>query len=114
MTTTFTRSALTVNPEAPRLSHVFEQEAAHFARAIAMSDRDSVVKRFQQVAEYMKDFAVYYAGPAKTPEGYASGSFGPTTAVTPRLNVSFVRCANDLKPCSSRDSRNMERDESDQ
>jgi fumarate hydratase class I len=29
---------------------------------------------------YMRDFAVYYAGPAKTPEGYASGSFGPTTA----------------------------------
>ena len=28
----------------------------------------------------MKDHAVYYAGPAKTPEGYASGSFGPTTA----------------------------------
>jgi fumarate hydratase class I len=30
--------------------------------------------------EYMKDFAVYYAGPAKTPAGMASGSFGPTTA----------------------------------
>ena len=28
----------------------------------------------------MKDKAVYYAGPAKTPEGFASGSFGPTTA----------------------------------
>ncbi len=30
--------------------------------------------------QYMKDFAVYYAGPAKTPQGMASGSFGPTTA----------------------------------
>ncbi|MGH8664720.1 MAG: fumarate hydratase [Burkholderiales bacterium] len=29
---------------------------------------------------YLKDHCVYYAGPAKTPEGYASGSFGPTTA----------------------------------
>src|SRR5213075_2239088 len=29
---------------------------------------------------YLKDHAVYYAGPAKTPVGYASGSFGPTTA----------------------------------
>jgi fumarate hydratase class I len=29
---------------------------------------------------YLRDQAVYYAGPAKTPEGYASGSFGPTTA----------------------------------
>lgn len=50
---------LTVNPEAPRLSHVFEQEAAHFARAVAMSDRESVVKRFRQVAEYMRDFAAW-------------------------------------------------------
>jgi fumarate hydratase, class I len=30
--------------------------------------------------QYMKDFCVYYAGPAKTPQGMASGSFGPTTA----------------------------------
>jgi fumarate hydratase class I len=30
--------------------------------------------------EYLRDHCVYYAGPAKTPEGYASGSFGPTTA----------------------------------
>ena len=29
---------------------------------------------------YLRDYCVYYAGPAKTPEGYASGSFGPTTA----------------------------------
>ena len=50
---------LTVNPEAPRLSHVFEQEAAYFARAVAMSDRESVVKRFRQVADYMQDFAAW-------------------------------------------------------
>ena len=30
--------------------------------------------------QYLRDHCVYYAGPAKTPEGYASGSFGPTTA----------------------------------
>lgn len=30
--------------------------------------------------DYLKNYMVYYAGPAKTPEGYASGSFGPTTA----------------------------------
>jgi fumarate hydratase class I len=30
--------------------------------------------------QYLKDYAVYYAGPAKTPAGFASGSFGPTTA----------------------------------
>ena len=48
-----------MNPDAPRLSHVFEQEAAHFARAVAMSDRETVVRRFQQVAEFMKDFAAW-------------------------------------------------------
>ena len=50
---------LTVNPEAARLSHIFEQEAAHFARAVAMKDRESVVKRFREVADYMKDFAAW-------------------------------------------------------
>lgn len=50
---------LTVNPEAPRLSHVFEQEAAYFARAVAMGDRDSVVRRFRQVADFMQDFAAW-------------------------------------------------------
>jgi fumarate hydratase class I len=34
----------------------------------------------EDMPQYMKDHPVYYAGPAKTPEGYASGSFGPTTA----------------------------------
>jgi chorismate mutase / prephenate dehydrogenase len=48
---------LTANEEAHRASHLFEQEAGHFARAIAMSDRESVLVRFRQVAAYMKDFA---------------------------------------------------------
>jgi fumarate hydratase class I len=34
----------------------------------------------QGLPQYMKDHVVYYAGPAKTPTGMASGSFGPTTA----------------------------------
>ncbi len=34
----------------------------------------------EDMPDYLRDHAVYYAGPAKTPEGYASGSFGPTTA----------------------------------
>ncbi|MFA5918362.1 MAG: fumarate hydratase [Candidatus Nanopelagicaceae bacterium] len=34
----------------------------------------------QEIPHYMRDYPVYYAGPAKTPAGYASGSFGPTTA----------------------------------
>lgn len=50
---------LTVNPAAPNLSHVFEQEAAFFARAVAMSDREAVVRRFHQIADYMRDFAAW-------------------------------------------------------
>jgi fumarate hydratase class I len=34
----------------------------------------------EPMPDYLKNHIVYYAGPAKTPEGYASGSFGPTTA----------------------------------
>ena len=34
----------------------------------------------EDLPQYIKDHIIYYAGPAKTPEGYASGSFGPTTA----------------------------------
>ena len=34
----------------------------------------------EKLPQYIKDHIIYYAGPAKTPEGYASGSFGPTTA----------------------------------
>ncbi len=34
----------------------------------------------EEMPEYLRECPIYYAGPAKTPEGYASGSFGPTTA----------------------------------
>ena len=34
----------------------------------------------EELPQYFKDHPIYYAGPAKTPKGYASGSFGPTTA----------------------------------
>jgi fumarate hydratase class I len=34
----------------------------------------------EEMPQYLRDHPIYYAGPAKTPEGYASGSFGPTTA----------------------------------
>jgi len=50
---------LTINPDAARLSHVFEQEAAFFARAVAMNDRDAVITRFRQVTAFMKDFAAW-------------------------------------------------------
>jgi chorismate mutase/prephenate dehydrogenase len=50
---------LTANEDALRLSHVFEQEAGHFARAVAMSDRDTIIQRFRQVSTYMQDFAAW-------------------------------------------------------
>jgi fumarate hydratase class I len=50
------------------------------ARDIAHAKIKERVDRGDGLPQYLKDHAVYYAGPAKTPEGYASGSFGPTTA----------------------------------
>jgi fumarate hydratase class I len=50
------------------------------ARDIAHSKIKERLDAGEPMPDYMRDMAVYYAGPAKTPEGYASGSFGPTTA----------------------------------
>ncbi|MGO8960097.1 MAG: fumarate hydratase [Streptosporangiaceae bacterium] len=50
------------------------------ARDIAHAKIDELLDAGQPMPAYLRDHAVYYAGPAKTPEGYASGSFGPTTA----------------------------------
>jgi fumarate hydratase class I len=50
------------------------------ARDIAHAKIKERLDRGEGMPEYLKDYMVYYAGPAKTPEGYASGSFGPTTA----------------------------------
>ena len=50
------------------------------ARDIAHAKIKERLDAGEGMPQYMKDHAVYYAGPAKTPEGYASGSFGPTTA----------------------------------
>ncbi len=50
------------------------------ARDIAHAKIKEVLDSGKDMPQYLKDYMVYYAGPAKTPEGYASGSFGPTTA----------------------------------
>lgn len=50
------------------------------ARDIAHSKIQERLDAGEGLPEYLKNHIVYYAGPAKTPEGYASGSFGPTTA----------------------------------
>ena len=50
------------------------------ARDIAHARIKEMIDAGKPMPDYMKDYAVYYAGPAKTPTGFASGSFGPTTA----------------------------------
>jgi fumarate hydratase class I len=50
------------------------------ARDIAHAKIKERLDAGDPMPDYLRDMCVYYAGPAKTPEGYASGSFGPTTA----------------------------------
>jgi len=50
------------------------------ARDIAHAKLKERLDKGEGLPQYFKDLCVYYAGPAKTPEGFASGSFGPTTA----------------------------------
>lgn len=50
------------------------------ARDIAHARIKKLIDEGKQMPEYLKNHPVYYAGPAKTPEGMPSGSFGPTTA----------------------------------
>ncbi|MCX6564753.1 MAG: fumarate hydratase [Candidatus Aminicenantes bacterium] len=49
-------------------------------RDIAHAKLKERLDRGEDLPQYLKDHIIYYAGPAKTPPGYASGSFGPTTA----------------------------------
>ena len=50
------------------------------ARDLAHAKLRERLERGEELPEYFRNHPVYYAGPAKTPEGYASGAFGPTTA----------------------------------
>ncbi|MDE0700344.1 MAG: fumarate hydratase [Acidimicrobiaceae bacterium] len=71
------RNQLTQHPVKTRLSLngtlVVGRDIAHAKIAERLS-------RGESMPQYLRDHAIYYAGPAKTPTGYASGSFGPTTA----------------------------------
>ncbi|MBC7530557.1 MAG: fumarate hydratase [Oligoflexus sp.] len=50
------------------------------ARDVAHARLQKMLDEGKPMPQYMKDHPIYYAGPAKTPEGMPSGSFGPTTA----------------------------------
>ena len=71
------RSTLSGYPVATRLSLTGPMIVA---RDIAHARLKERLDCGEELPQYIKDLCVYYAGPAKTPEGYASGSFGPTTA----------------------------------
>ncbi|MGN6636253.1 MAG: fumarate hydratase [Oryzihumus sp.] len=71
------RAELTRHPVKTRLSLTGPLVVA---RDIAHAKIKERLDAGEEMPQYLKDHAVYYAGPAKTPEGYASGSFGPTTA----------------------------------
>jgi fumarate hydratase class I len=71
------RSLLSNYPTTTRLSLT---GSLIVARDIAHAKILERLESGQGLPQYMKDHMVYYAGPAKTPSGYASGSFGPTTA----------------------------------
>ena len=71
------RSQLSAHPVKTRLSLT---GTLVVARDIAHAKLKERLDAGDGMPDYMRDLPVYYAGPAKTPAGYASGSFGPTTA----------------------------------
>lgn len=71
------RKTLSMHPVSTR---VFLSGKMVVARDIAHAKINELIISGSEMPEYMKKHPVYYAGPAKTPEGHASGSFGPTTA----------------------------------
>ncbi len=71
------RSILAKYPVAARLSL---SGTIIVARDIAHARLKERLDKGEGIPQYFKDHIIYYAGPAKTPEGHASGSFGPTTA----------------------------------
>ncbi len=71
------RAVLTTLPVRTRLSL---SGPLVVARDIAHAKIAELLDAGQPMPDYLRDMAVYYAGPAKTPAGMASGSFGPTTA----------------------------------
>ncbi len=63
------------------------------ARDLAHAKLRERLERGEGLPDYFKNHPVYYAGPAKTPEGYASGAFGPTTAGRMDLFVADFQAA---------------------
>jgi fumarate hydratase, class I len=71
------RAQLAAHPVSTRLSL---NGTIIVARDMAHAKLKELIDNGEELPQYVKDHPIYYAGPAKTPEGYASGSLGPTTA----------------------------------
>ncbi|MDX6018803.1 class I fumarate hydratase FumA [Scandinavium sp. V105_16] len=71
------RAQLAAHPVSTRLSL---NGTIIVARDMAHAKLKELLDNGEELPQYVKDHPIYYAGPAKTPEGYASGSLGPTTA----------------------------------
>ena len=71
------RAALSRHPVKTRLALTGPMIVARDLAHLRIAER---LKAGEPMPDYMRNHPVYYAGPAKTPAGYASGSFGPTTA----------------------------------
>src|SRR6266850_102173 len=70
-------AALSKHPIKTRLSLTGTMIVARDSAHAKLRER---LERGEPLPDYFKNHPVYYAGPAKTPDGYASGAFGPTTA----------------------------------
>ena len=70
-------STLSQYPTKTRLSLTGTMIVARDSAHAKLRER---LEKGEPLPDYFKNHPIYYAGPAKTPEGYASGSFGPTTA----------------------------------
>ena len=77
------------------------------ARDLAHARIRTAMEAGEPMPSYLRDYAVYYAGPAKTPEGYASGSFGPTTAGRMDSYVNFFQSHGGSKVMLAKGNRSQ-------
>ncbi|MGW1378121.1 fumarate hydratase [Streptomyces sp. NPDC002446] len=78
------------------------------ARDIAHAKIKERLDAGEEMPEYLRNHPVYYAGPAKTPEGYASGSFGPTTAGRMDAYVEQFQAAGGSKVMLAKGNRSQQ------
>ena len=77
------------------------------ARDLAHSRIKDKVEKDNEMPEYFINYPIYYAGPAKTPEGLTSGSFGPTTAGRMDSYVDFFQSRNASKIMIAKGNRSV-------